>query len=347
MAPQEDIPMLANVFGTIGTVLWCIQLIPQIYKNWRDKSGNLSPTMVYLWAIANVPFGAYEIVQKYNIPVQMQPEIFCFLCLGTWGQILYYRGRSLKRTLAVVLSNGLAFGGIEALLILTLRGPYERGIEWPVFFIGVFAAILLVIGLIPLYIDLWKCKGRAPGLSLRFMLVDFSGAFFSLLSLIAQNTFDPFGGALYAAILILELGIMASQLIWNCRHRRLIAAAKRAKIPVDEYIKSFPASGETNSLSGDAPVSGGGAISTANNYDNDVEARAGAGAGEPRRPEPAALREGGAQEWKEATGVTADSETSSADVSLGSATTWAAQCATPLPSQTATERPGWPGGEKE
>lgn len=38
MAPQESIPVVANVLGTIGTVLWCVQLIPQIHHNWRKKT---------------------------------------------------------------------------------------------------------------------------------------------------------------------------------------------------------------------------------------------------------------------------------------------------------------------
>ena len=38
MAPQTSIPTSANVLGTIGTVLWCIQLVPQIVRNYRTKS---------------------------------------------------------------------------------------------------------------------------------------------------------------------------------------------------------------------------------------------------------------------------------------------------------------------
>lgn len=41
----------SNVLGTIGTVLWCIQLIPQIWYNWRRKqTEGLPPLMMFLWA---------------------------------------------------------------------------------------------------------------------------------------------------------------------------------------------------------------------------------------------------------------------------------------------------------
>ncbi|CAG8614042.1 9287_t:CDS:2 [Gigaspora margarita] len=29
---------LSYIFGTIGTILWTFQLLPQVYKNWRNES---------------------------------------------------------------------------------------------------------------------------------------------------------------------------------------------------------------------------------------------------------------------------------------------------------------------
>lgn len=47
----EDIPVAANVLGTIGTILWCIQLVPQIWYNWRrKKTEGLPASMMLLWA---------------------------------------------------------------------------------------------------------------------------------------------------------------------------------------------------------------------------------------------------------------------------------------------------------
>ncbi|KAI4271280.1 MAG: hypothetical protein L6R38_006896, partial [Xanthoria sp. 2 TBL-2021] len=64
MAPQGDIPIAANVLGTIGTVFWCIQLIPQIWYNWKQKkTDGLPGLMMFLWAVSAVPFGVYAIVQ--------------------------------------------------------------------------------------------------------------------------------------------------------------------------------------------------------------------------------------------------------------------------------------------
>lgn len=46
-----NVTLASNVLGTIGTVLWCIQLIPQIWYNWRRKKTDGFPAaMMFLWA---------------------------------------------------------------------------------------------------------------------------------------------------------------------------------------------------------------------------------------------------------------------------------------------------------
>jgi hypothetical protein len=37
-----------------------------------------------------VPFGVYAIAQNFNIPIQVQPQIFMTLCLISWAQTLRY-----------------------------------------------------------------------------------------------------------------------------------------------------------------------------------------------------------------------------------------------------------------
>lgn len=51
MSSEDNITLASNVLGTIGTVLWCIQLIPQIWYNWRRKNTEGFPAaMMFLWA---------------------------------------------------------------------------------------------------------------------------------------------------------------------------------------------------------------------------------------------------------------------------------------------------------
>ncbi|QSS55420.1 PQ loop repeat protein [Histoplasma capsulatum var. duboisii H88] len=86
-----DVPVAANVLGTIGAVCWCIQLLPQIAVNHRrHHTEGLQPSMMILWAIAGVPLGTYNIVEEFNIALRIQPQILTLLSLATWTQCMYY-----------------------------------------------------------------------------------------------------------------------------------------------------------------------------------------------------------------------------------------------------------------
>jgi uncharacterized protein with PQ loop repeat len=91
MAPQGSIPVAANVLGTIGTVCWCVQLLPQIWRNFRTKSTEgLPAAMMLIWSISGVPFGVYATAQRFTIPLIVQPQCFCVLCAVSWAQCLVY-----------------------------------------------------------------------------------------------------------------------------------------------------------------------------------------------------------------------------------------------------------------
>lgn len=65
---------------------------------------------------------------------------------------------------------------------------YNRGIDYPMIIVGVVASILVAVGLLPPYYEMWKRRGRVVGISLWFIFIDLLGAFFSLMAL---GMFDP------------------------------------------------------------------------------------------------------------------------------------------------------------
>ena len=75
------------------------------------------------------------------------------------------------------------FGGLEVLLVFLIRGPYSRGVEWPVTLVGVLAAILLVSGYVPVPFEILKRRGRVIGIDFGFLTIDCLGAFFSLMAI--------------------------------------------------------------------------------------------------------------------------------------------------------------------
>lgn len=245
MAPQDEIPIAANVLGTIGTVLWSIQLIPQAWTNWRRKTTEGLPAiMMFLWAISGVPFGIYAVVQNFNIPIQVQPHAFIFCCLINWGQTLLYSHQwPLWKVMATTTGTAVIFIGVEVALILTIRPIYGAGNETPVLVIGVAAAFLLAVGLLPPYGEAWKRRGRIVGINFVFLAMDSLGALFSLFSLVAQETFDVLGGVLYILCILLEAGIFASHLLWRFRTRQIRKEAKLHGKTFDDVTAEYEQQG--------------------------------------------------------------------------------------------------------
>ncbi len=115
---------------------------------------------------AGVPLGSYTIIQNFNIPLQIQPQVFTCLCLVSFSQILIYtyKWSSWKAALTGAAMGGL-FGGIEAALILTLRPIYTAGNNAPTLVIGIASSILLAVGLVPPYFEIYKRRGRVVGIN--------------------------------------------------------------------------------------------------------------------------------------------------------------------------------------
>ncbi len=75
-------------------------------------------------------------------------------------------------------------GGLQGLLVWLLRKAYyEKNLEWPLTLIGALAFILLISGYIPIPFELIKRRGRVVGIDFLFLIIDWFGAFFSLMSL--------------------------------------------------------------------------------------------------------------------------------------------------------------------
>lgn len=211
-----------NVLGTIGTILWCIQLAPQIIRNYYVKDCDGVPSlMMFLWALSGVPFSIYFFGTDGSIPLRIQPQLFTLLCVVTWIQTLYYPPVQC-RLRKVIIYAGLfviVAVGAEIGFILWLRPIYRGGKEWPLLIIGIIASILISLGLIPPYFELAKRQGRVIGINFVFLSMDSLGALFSLVSIVI-GTMDILSIVLYALVIALESGIFTSHIIWHIRFGR-------------------------------------------------------------------------------------------------------------------------------
>ena len=211
----------ATALATVGTVLWCIQLIPQIYHNWKRKDcTGLPPHMMFLWVISGIPFAIFFLILDTNIILQIQPHLFTFFCGVGFVQSCYYPPVSMNKKKIIAITLGIiAFDiGAEIGFVLWLRPLYARGIEWPAMIFGIIASVLLAVGLLPPYFELAKRQGQVVGINFVFIALDSLGAYFSIAS-VCVGDMDILSIVLYAVIAVLELGIVISHVIWLCRFK--------------------------------------------------------------------------------------------------------------------------------
>ncbi|KAL1649191.1 hypothetical protein SLS58_001765 [Diplodia intermedia] len=205
-----DVPVAANVLGTIGAVCWSIQLIPQIIINYRrHHATGLQPAMMMWWACAGVPLGVYNIVSNFNIALQIQPQLLTLLSLATWIQCHHYQKRwAALRSLCIVLPIAGAMAGVEAALVVALRVGVARGTRWPLTLMAVLAAAGLAAGVLRHYWDIWRHR-TVRGISFVFVAIDAAGDLFSLVSVLFQPELDVLGLVTYGVELALWLGVFA------------------------------------------------------------------------------------------------------------------------------------------
>lgn len=166
----------ANVLATIGTVCWCVQMIPQMIVNYKKKNTEgLPESMILLWCLCAPFFAVFVVSEDLSIPIMIQPHLFGFFCWIVYMQVMFYP--PVSRSII-----------IEVGFVIPLRKVYQNGTTWPSLVFGILASIILALGLVPPYFELAKRQGRVVGINFIFLLTDFSGAVFSLASLAVDRS---------------------------------------------------------------------------------------------------------------------------------------------------------------
>ncbi|KZV63180.1 PQ-loop-domain-containing protein [Peniophora sp. CONT] len=238
-----------NVFGTIGTICWTVQLIPQLWKSYRSKSTEgLSPSLVLIWGLSGIPLGTYSVIQNLNIPLIVQPQLFGILCIFSWSQCMYYGDKKPLGWCAGVLTVLLTvYCVLELGFIYAVLEPYQRGEDAAkrgVQFFGIFASVMIAMGLLPQYYEIYK-RREVVGISLIFMSVDIAGGIFNDLSLVFKGEFDIIASITYTLVVVMDAAIVLAALILNP-----IARKRRARLDVEaqsEETSSLSTHGEVNS----------------------------------------------------------------------------------------------------
>ncbi|KAF9916642.1 hypothetical protein BX616_003215 [Lobosporangium transversale] len=222
MATTKNI--LENIFGMLGIIFWSLQLLPQAIDNYKTKSTKgLSCSMFFIWTLAALGFGSYGVVEGLSIPIIVQPQIFGSLSALCCLQCLYYGKRtqwSIKNTIIGGILMFVAMASIQIAAIYATRVRYlmlagkDHEVLGTTIAAGLIPIILLAIGFIPQYIDIYKSKS-VVGVSMAFIAADAMGAMFSIISLCFRDTFDLLATLNYVVVLICDFIIFGFYVYYN------------------------------------------------------------------------------------------------------------------------------------
>ncbi|GAC77265.1 predicted membrane protein [Moesziomyces antarcticus T-34] len=223
-----------SVLGTIGTVFWAFQLVPQIIKSHRRKdTDGLSAWLLLIWVAGSIPQGTYLVVQNINIPLIVQPQLFSTFAIIAMAQCWHYsHGIALRKCIAAGVVTGAVAGGLETAFYFLCKLGQDRGTSAATKTMGIVGAVLIVLGLVPQYYEIWRWR-EVKGISLWFLAIDCAGGVFSLLSLVFKAEFDGIAAANYIGIVVLELGIFALYFTLNPRAKR-----RRQELPSEATTES-------------------------------------------------------------------------------------------------------------
>ncbi|PCH44423.1 PQ-loop-domain-containing protein [Wolfiporia cocos MD-104 SS10] len=220
-----------NALGTLGTICWTIQLVPQIWKTWRDKSTEgLSMFLVFLWGASAGPMGVYAIVLDLNIPLILQPQLFGALCFFSWAQCMYYgKKRSVAACVAMYFGALVILAAFQAGMVYAIRPSYKRGNGTGAEFFGILSSVIIAVALLPQYWEIYK-RREVVGISVLFMTVDMMGGVFSDLSLAFKSSFNIIAGVTYSLVVVMDGLVILLALILNplTKRRRKRAEAATA-----------------------------------------------------------------------------------------------------------------------
>ncbi|KAJ8094408.1 hypothetical protein PM082_010842 [Marasmius tenuissimus] len=108
-------------------------------------------------------------------------------------------------------------------MVFAIRPSYDKGLSsgtTAVRFLGIFFSVLLAIGLLPEYYEIYKRK-EVIGISISFMLIDAMGGVFSDLSLaFSPGDFDIIAAVGYTLVFAMDMVVVVAALILNPRARR-------------------------------------------------------------------------------------------------------------------------------
>ncbi|GAA5826201.1 hypothetical protein JCM11251_007205 [Rhodosporidiobolus azoricus] len=226
-----------QVFGWLGTILWCIQLVPQVWLNYKRQSTHgLSSFLPVCWMMSGAALGIYAIAEDFTVSLIVQPHCYGALCALIFCQILHYqrKWKWYAAYLGAFSAYAVVCAGFEVGMVYACRTLQDRHNHGLTMFFGILSAVMLGGGFIPQYYEIYRLK-EVIGVSYLFLFMDSLGAVFSIISLAFRKgePIDVIALVGYIIIIVAEVALGLLAFFLNPRAR-----ARRATIAEEEETQS-------------------------------------------------------------------------------------------------------------
>lgn len=186
----------------------------------KKSTQGVSNWLWCLWYLSSLLFLIYAWLVDLAIPFLLQANVFCILTLLCFLQYFYYdRAWSLLRCCLFALLV-LTVSSLLALAIGLGIQSMKRNKDAVILVLGIIPGILSLVAYLPQIYELWHSQ-LPYGLSIRFLLVDLTGAACFLTSLLLTPPVNWTAASIYIMVLLLDGGIIITLLFWRLLlHRR-------------------------------------------------------------------------------------------------------------------------------
>ncbi|KAM9957187.1 hypothetical protein ACTFIW_008927 [Dictyostelium discoideum] len=259
--------ILSNLFGIVGTILWSVQLVPQIHLNYKRKSTKgVSPTCFGCWYACGVILGTNLVFNREPPALVVQISFFSLFSLVIVMQHLFYQKKyNLKRLLFTIGLCVLVTIATIISLYSILNAKHTNSFVLQLI-LTIAATGLMAVGFFPQILEVYQEK---VGLSMIFVVMDFFGGVFSILSLVFHDPFDYMSFSTYVVVPICQAIIFALVMRINLKsYRENGGLSSRVGSP---FVPFENVDVDLNEI-----TSGSGSGSGKNNHD-DIEANGGSG----------------------------------------------------------------------
>ncbi|KAN0008772.1 hypothetical protein ACTFIU_002065 [Dictyostelium citrinum] len=263
--------ILSNLFGIIGTVLWSVQLVPQIHLNYKRKSTKgVSPTCFGCWYACGVILGTNLVFNREPPALVVQISCFSVFSLVIVMQHLFYQKKyNLKRLLFTIGLCVLVTIATIISIYSILNAKHTNAFVLQLI-LTIIATGLMAVGFFPQILEVYQEK---VGLSMIFVVMDFFGGVFSILSLVFHVPFDYMSFSTYVVVPICQAMIFALVMRINLKsYRENGGSSSRIGSPFIPF----------ENVEIDMNENGGSSGSGKNNnrqHHDDIEANGGSGSG--------------------------------------------------------------------